>query len=166
MYKLFILGSLVWGSFLGSFSCSDQLFIRNHGLVVNFAHVCGFCFACFIWSSCYFKKVAAIPYQHGGPSLAKNSPELLWQTQGSGHGTVVCWWPWQWEYFGRQFQHTLGRVCSWILDPNPVFTGIRMGETIMRIKEAHLRISDQRGIWNRARDRSQGPFSTEQWSLS
>lgn len=29
----------------------------------------------------------AIPYQHGGPSLAKNSPELLRQTQGSGHGT-------------------------------------------------------------------------------
>lgn len=41
MYKLFILGSLVWGSFLGSLSCSDQLFIRNHGLVVNFVHLVG-----------------------------------------------------------------------------------------------------------------------------
>lgn len=137
-------------------------------LSLIFAYCGGFCFGYFIWYSCHFKatstsgkpwvsclfliKVVAIPFPRTDQNSFAN-PRAL------SMGGSCMWGSWGWKALQQvSLAHPWKSLYCWILAPNPVFTGFKMGEAITWMKEIHLWRSNQRGIWNRGRDRSQGPF--------
>lgn len=136
-------------------------------LSLTFAYSSGFCFGSLTWCSCLFQVcfykwqtwVSCCPSSKWWSFLGKEQPWTAWLISGL--------WAWHFGMFGilrmgatsAARSSTPLRVCiCWIMDPNPVLTGFKMGDAITEMKEADVWRSNQRGMWNRSRDRSQGPF--------